>query len=112
MQEYAFLRRVRGHIGPTCTVLEFGPAVETPRAQNYAALRAARMTTLLRDGTPATPRVQQIGAIPPSATRLDTAEQLALSDDFIAHPPLHRIADVDGARSVRIARPSPRCGNI
>ena len=87
MQEYAFLRRVRGHIGPTCTVLEFGPAVETPRAQNYAALRAARMTTLLRDGTPATPRVQQIGAIPPSATRLDAAEQLALSDDFIAHPP-------------------------
>ena len=87
MQEYAFLRRVRGRIAPSCTVLEFGPALRTPHPVSYGALRAERMTLALRRGLRRSPDALNLGVIAPTETRPDAPETLALSDDFVARPP-------------------------
>ena len=87
MQEYAFLRRMRGRIATSCTVLEFGPAVESPRPENIVAQRAVRMTLAMRNGVETSPQVRQLGLIPPDARRPDVLEVFAPPDVFVAHPP-------------------------
>ena len=87
MHEYSFLRRTRGQIAPTCTVLEFTPAMNLPRPQYYLAMRAERMTMRLHRGVPRAPRVLSLGTIPPDNDRLDATDQFAPTDDFVAHPP-------------------------
>lgn len=86
MHEYAFLRRLRGRLEPSCTVLEFGPAVEVPRPQSYLALRSERMSMALRGGFATSAQVRQLGMIPPGAGA-DAREVFALPDEFVAHPP-------------------------
>ena len=87
MHEYAFLRRMRQRIDPSCTVLELGPAVESPHPLNIVALRSLRMTRALQHGVEVAPQVRQLGILPPGATRPDVLEVFALPDDFVAHPP-------------------------
>lgn len=87
MREYAFLRRVRGRIEPSCTVLEFGPAVELPRPAHYLALRSERMNMLLRGGAVIEPRSLQIGVIPSDNRSAEASDAFALTDDFVARPP-------------------------
>lgn len=87
MHEYAFLRRVRGRIGPSCTVLELGPAMESPHPVNIIIQRSGRMTRALRGGAEASPVVRQLGIIPPDATRPGVWEVFAPPEDFVAHPP-------------------------
>ncbi len=87
MHEYAFLRRVRGRIAPSCAVLEFGPAVELPRPAHYLALRSERMAMRLRGGVVYEPRTLQIGVIPSDNRSTEAAEVFALTDAFVARPP-------------------------
>lgn len=87
MHEYAFLRRVRWRVDPSCTVLEFGPAVELPRPAHYLALRSQRMAMRLRGGAVYEPRSLQIGMIPSDNRSTEASEVFALSDAFVARPP-------------------------
>lgn len=87
MQEYAFLRRVRGRIGPGCTVLELGPAVESPQPVNIVIQRSGRMTRALRGGVEASALVRQLGIIPPGATDPNVLEVFAPPEDFVTRPP-------------------------
>lgn len=87
MHEYAFLRRVRGRVDPSCAVLEFGPAIELPRPEHTLALRSQRMAMRLRDGVVYEPRSTQIGVIPSDNRSTEASEVFALSDAFVARPP-------------------------
>lgn len=87
MHEYAFLRRLRGRVDPSCTVLEFGPAVELPRPVHYLAPRSQRMAMRLRGGVAYEPRSLQIGMIPSDNRSAEVSEVFALSDAFVARPP-------------------------
>lgn len=87
MHEYAFLRLVRGRIDPSCTVLELGPSVESPRTVNTIAQRSLRMSMSLRRGAETEARVRQLGLMPSVAAGPDALEVFAPPDDFVAHPP-------------------------
>lgn len=87
MHEYAFLRRVRDRVDPSCAVLEFGPAVDLPRPAYHLALRSQRMLMRLRGGVVYEPRALQIGAIPSDNRSTEASEVFALSDELVARPP-------------------------
>jgi hypothetical protein len=86
MHEYTFLRALRSHLSPRCTVLEYGPAFDVPAAVFTLSPRTARMSLALRHGAIAETHVRQLGMLPPGASGATAREVYALPHDYTPPP--------------------------